>query len=185
MPIAQARQARASSYLPATHCTQEPELASPVASAYVPFGQALQSPGPPLKNSSRYVCSGHSRQRLAPIPAYLPSPHPEHASAPPVETVPIPHSPHAVTPAPEKLPAAQAVHTRLASYLPASHAVQAYLDWAPVYGETVPAPQATQSSTEPLKPVSRYVWNGQGVQELLPAGAYVPTEQGKQASAPS
>jgi hypothetical protein len=108
-----------------------------------------------------------------------------HASAPPVETVPSPQSPHAVTPAPEKLPAAQAVQTRPASYLPASHAVHAYLDWAPAYGETVPAGQATQSSTEPLNPDSRYVWNGQEEHALLPDGAYVPVEQRKQDSAPS
>lgn len=185
LPAAHAMQVLCSSYLPASHAMQELTSATPVTKVYVPFGQALQSSELPLNDSSRYVCSGHSWHTLTPTGAYLPRAQTVHSQAPPIENVPFSQSPHAVTPVLEKLPAEQSVHTRLASYFPASHAVQAYRDMAPLNGETVPALQATQSSTEPLNPISRYVWNGQEEHELLPAGAYVPKEQEKQAWAPS
>jgi hypothetical protein len=57
------------------------------------------------------------------------------------------------------------------SYLPAPQAVHARIVGAPRYGETLPAGQATQSSTEPLYLTSRYVWYGHAEQALLFAGA--------------
>lgn len=77
----------------------------------------------------------------------------------------------------EYVPAGHAVHERFSSYVPRRQGVHWRIVNAPRTTLRVPFGQGRQSATDPLKMLSRYVWNGQSWQELDCAGVNLPSRQ--------
>lgn len=181
-------------YLPATHATQALSFSyvpgwqawhalaedAPVVGFIVPAGHGRHSVWSLAYSLSRYVWTGHSRQTLEPTDAYLPSGQIVHTLAPPAENVPFGQVEQAVALTPEYSPLPHATHVRFSSYVPALQAPHANREYIPTYGRTVPRGHAWQSRIDPLPDSSRYVWNGQGVQAVLPTAAMYPCRHAMQ-----